>query len=99
LVWMDRESIRAMLRIIIFPASRAALMAIFNVAAGRLDGFWEFGLNTWDIAAGCLLVQEAGGLVGDHHGGSTHLDTGDIVAANPKVFRLMLNAIHTVTNE
>jgi len=77
----------------------SAALDLAYVAAGRLDGFWEFGLNTWDIAAGCLLVQEAGGLVGDHHGGSTHLDTGNIVAANPKVFRLMLNAIHTVTNE
>lgn len=77
----------------------SAALDLAYVAAGRLDGFWEFGLNTWDIAAGCLLVQEAGGLVGDHHGGSTHLDTGDIVAATPKVFRLMLNAIHTATNK
>ena len=77
----------------------SAALDLAYVAAGRLDGFWEFGLNTWDIAAGCLLVQEAGGLVGDHQGGSTHLDSGDIVAANPKIFRLMLNSIHTSTKQ
>ena len=75
----------------------SAALDLAYVAAGRLDGFWEFGLNIWDVAAGCLIIQEAGGLVGDHHGGHTHLDTGDIVAANPKIFRLMLNAIHTAT--
>lgn len=75
----------------------SAALDLAYVAAGRFDGFWEFGLNIWDVAAGCLIIQEAGGLVGDHHGGHTHLDTGDIVAANPKIFRLMLNAIHTAT--
>ncbi len=77
----------------------SAALDMAYVAAGRLDGFWEFGLNTWDIAAGCLLVQEAGGLVGDHQGGHMHLDTGNIVAANPKIFRLMLNSIYQATKE
>ncbi len=77
----------------------SAALDLAYVAAGRFDGFWEFGLNIWDIAAGCLIIQEAGGLVGDHHGGHTHLDTGDIVAANPKIFRLMLNTIHTATKK
>lgn len=77
----------------------SAALDLAYVAAGRLDGFWEFGLNIWDVAAGCLIIQEAGGLVGDPHGGHTHLDTGDIVAANPKIFRLMLNAIHTATKK
>lgn len=75
----------------------SAALDLAYVAAGRLDGFWEYGLNTWDIAAGCLLVQEAGGLVGDPQGGATHLETGNIVAANPKIFRLMLNSIHNAT--
>lgn len=75
----------------------SAALDLAYVAAGRLDGFWEFGLNAWDIAAGCLIVQEAGGLVGDPLGGHSHLDTGDIVAANPKLFRLMLNTLHTAT--
>ncbi len=77
----------------------SAALDLAYVAAGRFDGFWEFGLNIWDIAAGCLIIQEAGGLIGDHHGGHTHLDTGDIVAANPKIFRLMLNTIHTATKK
>ena len=72
----------------------SAALDLAYVAAGRLDGFWEFGLNTWDIAAGCLIIQEAGGLVGDPAGGHTHLETGNIVAANPKVFRAMLDRIH-----
>ena len=77
----------------------SAALDLAYVAAGRLDGFWEFGLNTWDIAAGCLLIQEAGGLVGDPDGGHTHLETGNIVAANPKIFRLMLSSLHTATKK
>lgn len=72
----------------------AASLDLAYVAAGRYDGFWEFGLNEWDIAAGVLLVQEAGGLVGDTHGGDSHLKTGDIVAANPKVFKEMVKRLH-----
>ena len=75
----------------------SAALDLAYVAAGRSDGFWEFGLNIWDIAAGCLLVQEAGGLVGDHVGGHAHLETGNIVAANAKIFRLILKAIHAST--
>lgn len=74
--------------------SGSAALDLAYVAMGRLDGCWNAGLRIWDIAAGCLIVQEAGGLVSDHHGGHSHLDSGDIVAANPKVFRLMLNTIH-----
>ena len=74
----------------------AASLDLAYVAAGRYDGFWEFGLHEWDIAAGCLLVQEAGGLVGDLQGGSTHLKSGDIVAASPKVFKDMVTRLHAV---
>ena len=74
----------------------AASLDLAYVAAGRFDGFWEFGLKEWDIAAGALLVQEAGGLVGDLKGGTTHLKTGDIVAANPKVFKDMIKRLHGV---
>lgn len=73
----------------------SAALDLAYVAAGRLDGFWEFGLNIWDIAAGCLVVQEAGGLVGDHLGGHTHLETGNIVVANPKLFRLIVSTMHS----
>jgi len=72
----------------------SAALDLAYVAAGRVDGFWEYGINTWDIAAGCLIVQEAGGLVGDPNGGHTHLETGNIVAANPKIFRLLLQTLN-----
>ncbi len=71
----------------------AAALDLAHVACGRLDGFWEFGLKEWDVAAGALIVQESGGLVGDPHGGETHLETGSIVAANPKVFRQVLGVL------
>lgn len=74
----------------------SASLDLAYVAAGRYDGFWEFALHEWDIAAGVLLVQEAGGLVGDLKGGSSHLETGNIVAASPKVFKDMLKRLHTV---
>ena len=74
----------------------SAALDLAYVAAGRFDGFWEFGLKEWDMAAGALIVQEAGGLLGDMSGGTKHLDTGDIVAANPKVFKEMIKRLHTV---
>jgi myo-inositol-1(or 4)-monophosphatase len=74
----------------------AASLDLAYVAAGRYDGFWEFGLHEWDIAAGCLLVQEAGGLVGDLQGGNSYLKTGDIVAGGPKVFKDMVTRLHSV---
>jgi myo-inositol-1(or 4)-monophosphatase len=73
-------------------AGSAALDLAF-VAAGRLDGFWEFGLSPWDMAAGVLLIQEAGGLVGDMGGGHDYMESGNIVAGNPKVFKAMLQQI------
>src|SRR6267378_4216175 len=71
----------------------AAALDIAYVAAGRLDGFWEMGLSPWDMAAGALLVQEAGGLVGDFRGDSGYLDSGRIVCGNPKIFAQMLRVI------
>jgi len=60
----------------------AAALDLAYVAAGRLDGFWEFGLSPWDIAAGMLLVREAGGYVSDLSGGHSMMTSGDILAAN-----------------
>src|SRR5579864_6361048 len=60
----------------------AAALDLAYVAAGRYDGFWEFGLSSWDIAAGMLLVREAGGYVSDLSGGQAMMATGDILAAN-----------------
>ena len=74
----------------------AAALDLAYVACGRLDGFWESGLKLWDIAAGCLLIEEAGGLVGDFAGGTDHLESGDIVAAPAKVFKPMLQVIHEI---
>jgi len=73
------------------PGSAALDLAF--VACGRLDGFWEMGLHPWDMAAGVLLIQEAGGLVGDFRGGHDFLKTGQIVVGNPRVFKGLLQAI------
>jgi len=71
----------------------SAALDLAYVAAGRLDGFWEIGLNIWDMAAGVLLIQEAGGLSSDFLGGDDHLETGNLVAGNPKVFTDILKTI------
>jgi len=71
----------------------SAALDLAWVAAGRTDGFWEMGLSPWDMAGGALLVREAGGMVGDFEGGETFMESGRIVAANPKVFAGLLQAI------
>jgi len=71
----------------------AAALDLAYVAAGRLDGFWEIGLAPWDIAAGALLVREAGGLIGDLEGEDKFLESGRVVAANPKVFSALLKTL------
>ncbi len=71
----------------------SAALDLAYVAAGFTDGFFEINLSTWDIAAGGLLVQEAGGLVGDFEGNESWLTTGNIVAANAKVFSQMLQVL------
>ena len=76
--------------------SGSAALDLSYVAAGRFDGFWEFGLQPWDMAAGALLIQEAGGLVSGLHGANDFLETGNIVAGNPKVFKEMLQRLHPI---
>ena len=71
----------------------SAALDLAYTAAGRLDGFWEIGLRPWDIAAGCLLVQEAGGLVGDFLGNENYLQSGNIMAGNPKIFVQLLQTL------
>jgi myo-inositol-1(or 4)-monophosphatase len=71
----------------------SAALDLAYVAAGYTDGFFEINLSAWDIAAGSLLVQEAGGIVGDFEGNESWLQTGNIVAANPKVFAQMLQTL------
>jgi myo-inositol-1(or 4)-monophosphatase len=61
----------------------AAALDFAWLAAGRYDGFWELGLNKWDIAAGIVLVREAGGVLSDPAGGEGYYDSGDVVCGNP----------------
>ena len=63
----------------------AAALDLAYVAAARLDGFWEFGLQEWDIAAGSLIVREAGGLISELQGDGDYFRSGNIVVGNPKV--------------
>jgi myo-inositol-1(or 4)-monophosphatase len=63
----------------------AAALDLAYVAAGRYDGFWEFGVCPWDIAAGLLLVREAGGFVSDLTGGHDMMECGDVLAANDRL--------------
>ncbi|MCP5182705.1 MAG: inositol monophosphatase [Pseudomonadales bacterium] len=71
----------------------SAALDLAYVASGRIDGFWELGLSPWDIAAGALLVREAGGFVGDWRGGDSFFRSGNIVASNPKCFRAMVQTL------
>lgn len=71
----------------------AASLDLAYVAAGRLDAFWEIGLSKWDIAAGVLLVRESGGLIADFNGGNSYMESGNIVAGNPKCFKGLLQTI------
>ncbi len=73
----------------------SAALDLAYVAAGRLDGFWEFGLEQWDMAAGALLIQEAGGMVSAPDGSGDYLARGDIVAGTPKVLGPLLETIES----
>nr|VFK10886.1 MAG: myo-inositol-1(or 4)-monophosphatase [Candidatus Kentron sp. LPFa] len=73
----------------------SAALDLASVAAGRLDGFWEFGLRSWDMAAGALLIQEAGGMVNDPSEMDNHLESGNIIAGNPKIYSAMMRVIQS----
>ncbi len=79
-----------------FRRGGSAALDLAYVAAGRLDAYWEGGLGSWDIAAGVLLVQEAGGMITGIDGASVDLKKGDVMAANPVLheqFRLLLASV------
>lgn len=76
----------------------AAALDLAYVAAGRLDGFWEFGLAPWDIAAGSLLIQEAGGMISGFDGSPEFLHAGHIVCGAPKVFEQLRTLVQDVHN-
>ena len=65
----------------------SAALELAYIAAGRLDGMWMRNLSIWDMAAGALLVTEAGGLVGDFGGGANHMKNGNIIAGSPRCFK------------
>jgi myo-inositol-1(or 4)-monophosphatase len=71
----------------------SAALDLAYVAAGRLDGFWEIGLKKWDMAAGVLLIQEAGGIVTDLEGKDKYLESGNVLTANPKLHQIMASLI------
>ncbi len=71
----------------------SAALDLAYVAAGRFDGFWEMNLKEWDMAAGILLVKEAGGMVCDFKGGNDYMDSGNIVCAAPKLFKPLLQIV------
>jgi myo-inositol-1(or 4)-monophosphatase len=74
----------------------AAALDLAYVAAGRLDGFWELTLSPWDIAAGVLLIEEAGGRVTDFFGGDTYLQSGHVIATNGVLHEWMCDGVAAV---
>ena len=76
-----------------FRRTGSAALDLCYVASGRLDGYFEYGIKAWDVAAGDLIVREAGGIVTDYNAGHSYLKAGHIVAAAPRVLKEMLNKI------
>jgi myo-inositol-1(or 4)-monophosphatase len=74
----------------------SAALDLCYVACGRLDGFWEFNLNSWDTAAGVVIIQEAGGKVSDFKGGPFQLDSRETLASNGLVHQALLNEMEQV---
>jgi myo-inositol-1(or 4)-monophosphatase len=77
----------------------AAALDLAYVAAGRLDGFWEIGVMEWDMAAGILLIKEAGGVVTDFSFNDNYLTSGNLIAANPKMHQIMYKLIEPHVTE
>ncbi|BAE50090.1 inositol monophosphatase family protein [Paramagnetospirillum magneticum] len=73
----------------------SAALDLAYVAAGRCDGYWETGIKPWDIAAGIVLVKEAGGYVTDFQGGSKMLDNGEVLAANDHLHQPLMKLLKT----
>lgn len=76
----------------------AASLDLAYVAAGRIDGFWEIGLNAWDTAAGTLLITEAGGHIGTLSGGE-YRQGGNVIAGTPKVYEAMVECLRPFVPE
>jgi myo-inositol-1(or 4)-monophosphatase len=67
----------------------AAALDLCYVAAGRLDAFWETGLSKWDLAAGALIIREAGGIISGMDGSEDFLETGHVLAGTPRIYRAL----------
>jgi len=74
----------------------SAALDLAYVAAGRLDGFWEASLKPWDLAAGIVLIREAGGLSSNFDGQMDCLTRGDVLAGNPKIYKRLLEVIQSI---
>jgi len=77
----------------------AAALDLAYVAAGRLDGFWEIGIMEWDMAAGILLIKEAGGVVTDFSFNDKYMQSGNVIAASPKMHQLIYQQIEPHVTE
>jgi myo-inositol-1(or 4)-monophosphatase len=103
----NREKIDAYLALFraVFVEARAirragsAALDLAYVAAGVFDGFFEFRLSPWDVAAGALLIEEAGGVVTDYDGGSAYLERGNVLAGTPGVVEGFRRVAHGIVTE
>ena len=71
----------------------SAAMDLCWTSQGVLDGFWEKGLSPWDMAAGCLLIKEAGGIISDFEGGNDYLESGNIITSTPEIHERFLQLL------
>jgi myo-inositol-1(or 4)-monophosphatase len=74
----------------------SAALDLVYVASARLDGLWKLGLRPWDVAAGALILREAGGMISDPQGGENFLQSGDVIAGTPKVFKSLLQLLSPI---
>ena len=75
----------------------AAAVDLAFVASGKVDGYWERGLEIWDLAAGAIIVKEAGGIVSDYPSGEFNLSSGRILTCNPKLEKELKLELSKVT--
>ncbi len=74
----------------------SAALDLAHIACGRFDGFWELKLSPWDIAAGSILIEEAGGKISDFEGKSSHIWSGDVIASNNLIHDFLLSKVQNV---
>jgi myo-inositol-1(or 4)-monophosphatase len=91
-----REAERVLKEVAGMRRTGAAALDLAWTAAGRFDGYWEYGIKPWDMAAGIVLLREAGGFVSDTDGGTDMMGTGNIIAGNDKIRKLLLAQIESV---